>query len=238
MAPRGRLAGQVAIVTGAGRGIGKAIAHALSAEGAHTVLAARTRAEIEEVAGAIRQAGGNATPLVADVTVERQIARMAADALKITGSIDILVNNAGIGVFKPVSEMTIGEFDAMWSVNMRGVFLATKAVLPAMMKSGSGAIVNIASLAGKNSFKGGAGYCATKWALRGFAGSLMLEVRERSIRVITIYPGSVVTSFSAAGKSGPTITQPEDVAEAVVFSVTAPTRSMFSEIDLRPTRPA
>jgi NADP-dependent 3-hydroxy acid dehydrogenase YdfG len=106
-----------------------------------------------------------------------------------------------------------------------------------MIRVRGGEIVNIASLAGKNTFKGGAGYCATKWALRGFAGSLMLEVREHNIRVMTICPGSVDTGFSVSGKKGDRITQPEDVADAVLFAVTAPARSMFSEIELRPTNP-
>jgi 3-oxoacyl-[acyl-carrier protein] reductase len=106
-----------------------------------------------------------------------------------------------------------------------------------MISQKRGAIVNISSLAGKNSFKGGTGYCATKWALRGFASSLMLEVREHNIRVITIFPGSVDTSFSQMNKRGERITQPDDVASAVVFAVTAPDRSMFSEIDVRPTNP-
>jgi NADP-dependent 3-hydroxy acid dehydrogenase YdfG len=237
MATEAALKGQVAIVTGAGRGIGRAISTALAAEGAHVVLAARTAAEIGKVAGEIQAAGGAATSVVADLTRPEQIERLANEALKISGAIDILVNNAGIGVFKPVSEMSVDELDAMWNVNLRGTFLATKAVLPAMTKGKRGAIVNIASLAGKNTFKGGAGYCATKWGLRGFAGSLMLEVREHNIRVVTIFPGSVDTNFSRAGKRGPQITQAEDVASAVLFAVTAPARSMFSEIDLRPTIP-
>ena len=232
-----RLSGRVAVVTGSGRGIGKAIAGALAAEGAHVVLAARTAAEIEKVAAAIRSEGGLATAVRTDVTDERQVGDLIAESLKIKGSVDILVNNAGIGVFKPVLAMDVSDFDAMWNVNMRGVFLATRAVLPSMIRSRSGAIVNIASLAGKNTFKGGAGYGATKWALRGFAGSLMLEVREHNIRVVTICPGSVDTGFSAGGKKGAHITQPEDVASAVIFAVTAPGRSMFSEIDLRPTNP-
>ena len=237
MATEAALKGQVAIVTGAGRGIGRAISTALAAEGAHVVLAARTAAEIGKVAGEIQAAGGAATSVVTDLTRPEQIERLANEALKINGAIDILVNNAGIGVFKPVSEMSVDELDAMWNVNLRGTFLATKAVLPAMTKGKRGAIVNIASLAGKNTFKGGAGYCATKWGLRGFAGSLMLEVREHNIRVVTIFPGSVDTNFSRAGKRGPQITQAEDVASAVLFAVTAPARSMFSEIDLRPTIP-
>ena len=232
-----RLAGKVAIVTGAGRGIGKSIARALASEGAHVVLASRTLAEIERLAGDIRTSGGAATPVRADITDERQVNHLAAESLKISGALDILVNNAGIGVFKPVVAMEVSDFDAMWNVNMRGVFLATRSVLPSMIRARSGAIVNIASLAGKNTFKG-AGYGATKWALRGFAGSLMLEVREHNIRVVTICPGSVDTDFSSSGKKGPQITQPEDVASAVIFAVTAPVRSNFSEIDIRPTNPA
>jgi len=232
-----KLSGKVAVVTGAGRGIGKAIALALAAEGAHVVLAARTSAEIEKAAMDIRSTGGLATAVRADMTDEGQVGHLIGEALKVNGSVDILVNNAGIGVFKPVIAMQVSEFDAMWNVNMRGVFLATRAVLPSMIGSRRGAIVNIASLAGKNIFKGGAGYGATKWALRGFAGSLMLEVREHNIRVVTICPGSVDTDFSPEGKKGAQITQPEDVASAVVFAVSAPERSMFSEIDLRPTNP-
>jgi len=233
-----RLAGKVAIVTGAGRGIGKSIARALAAEGAHVVLASRTQPEIEHLAAEIRSAGGAATPVRTDITDERDVERLTAEALKVSGAVDVLVNNAGIGVFKPVVAMAVSDFDAMWNVNMRGVFLATRSVLPPMIRARGGAIVNIASLAGKNTFKGGAGYGATKWALRGFAGSLMLEVREHNIRVVTICPGSVDTDFSSTGKKGAQITQPEDVASAVIFAVTAPARSMFSEIDLRPTNPA
>ena len=233
-----KLAGKVAVVTGAGRGIGRAIARALAAEGAHVVLASRTQNEIDVLAGEIRSSGGAATPVRTDITDEKQVERLVAESLKVNGAVDVLVNNAGIGVFTPVVAMAVTDFDAMWNVNMRGVFLATKSVLPSMIRARSGAIVNIASLAGKNTFKGGAGYGATKWALRGFAGSLMLEVREHNIRVVTICPGSVDTDFSSTGKKGAQITQPEDVASAVIFAVTAPGRSMFSEIDLRPTNPA
>jgi 3-oxoacyl-[acyl-carrier protein] reductase len=233
-----RLSGQVAVVTGAGRGIGRSIAGALAGEGAHVVLASRTLTEIESAAAVIRKEGGGATAVRTDVTDESQVEELVAQALRINGSVDVLVNNAGIGVFKRVIEMQVAEFDAMWNVNMRGVFLATRAVLPSMIRAKTGAIVNIASLAGKNTFKGGAGYGATKWALRGFAGSLMLEVRGHNIRVVTICPGSVDTGFSPGGKRGAQITQPEDVASAVIFAVSAPGRSMFSEIDLRPTNPA
>lgn len=232
-----KLQEKVAIVTGAGRGIGHSIATALAKEGASVILAGRTGSELSALQKNITADGGNALAVTADITLEADVARLVDEALKQYGRIDILVNNAGVGVFKKVIDLEPADFDLMWNVNMRGVFLATKAVLPHMLKARAGDIVNIASLAGKNHFVGGAAYAATKWALRGFAGSLMLEVREANIRVATIFPGSVDTGFSSLNKRGGKITQPEDVAEAVLFAVTAPGRTMFSEIDVRPTNP-
>jgi len=231
------LQGQVAIVTGASKGIGRAIAGRLASEGAQVVLSSRTQAPLEEAAAEISRQGLKAIPLVTDVSSEEQVNQLVKSTVQKFGRIDILVNNAGFGIFKSAAELTVDEFDSMWRVNMRGVFLATKAVLPHMSAAKSGDIVNICSLAGKNGFKGGTGYGATKWALRGFATSLMLEVRENNIRVITVFPGSVETGFSTTGKRGENITQPEDVADAVFFAVSAPRRSMFSEIDVRPTNP-
>ncbi len=237
MTTTNRLSGKVAVVTGGGRGIGRGIALALANEGAHVVLCSRTLQELRSAEEEIRSLGGSASAVKADMKSEQDVAALAKTVLDRYGRVDVLVNNAGLGYLKPVSDLSIDEFDEMWKVNVRGVFLVTKAFLPSMMKAGSGAIVNIASLAGKNSFKGGAGYGSTKWALRGFAGSLMLEVRDYNIRVVTIFPGSVNTSFSSSGKKGDNIPRPEDVGAAVVFAVTAEGRAMFSEIDLRPTRP-
>jgi 3-oxoacyl-[acyl-carrier protein] reductase len=232
-----RLEGQVAIVTGASRGIGRAISMALHREGASVVLAARGNDELESLATEIRAHGGKAIPLKVDLTNDDEVRMLVDETVQTYGRIDIVVNNAGRGVFKPFAEMGIADFDEMWKLNMRAPFVLTKAALPHMIKQKSGAIVNIASLAGKNSFINGTGYAATKWALRGWASSLMLEVREHNIRVVTVFPGSVDTTFSSMNKRGDKITQPEDVADAVVFAVTAPARSMFSEIDVRPTNP-
>jgi NADP-dependent 3-hydroxy acid dehydrogenase YdfG len=232
-----RLEGQVAIVTGGSRGIGRATALALAQEGASVVITARTKPELELVAKEIHQLGAQVIPLKVDLTSDDQVWTLVDETMKRFGRIDILVNNAGMGVFKPFVEMGTAEFDAMWRLNMRTPFVLTKLVLPHMIKQSRGAIVNIASLAGKNSFVNGTGYAATKWALRGWASSLMLEVRRHNIRVVTIFPGSVDTTFSTINRRGEAITQPEDVANAVVFAVTAPTRSMFSEIDVRPTNP-
>ena len=231
-----RLTEQVALVTGGGRGIGRGIAIALAHEGAHVCVCSRTDAEIRSAVEEIQKLGGTASALVADVSSETDVQALAKSVIERYGRMDILVNNAGIGIMKPVTELSVEEFDNMWKVNTRGVFMVTKAFLPSMIAAKRGIIVNIASLAAKNTFKNGAGYCASKWALRGIAGSLMLEVREYNIRVVTIFPGSVDTGFSPHGKKGDTIPQPEDIGAAVVFAATAPSRAMISEIDVRPTR--
>ncbi len=233
----GHLDGKVAIVTGGSKGIGRGIGLALAGEGAKVVLSARGNDELQRAVAEMRRDKLEVTGIQADVSREEDVQRLIEGAVKTYGRLDILVNNAGVGFFKPVTELSVEEFDTMWGTNVRGVFLMTKAAIPHLQRAGGGDIVHIASLAGKNIFKNGSGYCATKWALRGFAGSMMLDVREHNIRTITICPGSVETAFSSTGKKGSNIPQAEDVASAVVFAVTADGRAMFSEIDLRPTNP-
>jgi len=232
-----RLKDQVAIVTGGSKGIGRAIVERLAREGAKVTLCARNEADVKKTSAELSNQGLSVEGFGADVASEEQV-RSLVDAVSTRhGRIDILVNNAGLGIFGNFVDSSIADIDTMLATNIRGVMLATHAVLPHMIGQSGGQIVHIASLAGKNTVKGGAVYAATKWALRGFAASLMLEVREHNIRVVTVCPGSVDTSFSSSGKRGGNITQPEDVADAVVFAISAPARSMFSEIDVRPTRP-
>lgn len=234
-----KLQGTITLVTGAGRGIGKAIATTLAAEGSTVVLVARTPSELESVRTEIERRGGKAVSLPADITKPGQVHAVFDSVSKQFGRLDILVNNAGIGRFAPVRELSLSDFDAMWNVNMRGLFLCTQRAVNMMEARKSGVIVNISSLAGKSAFVNGAGYAATKWALMGFAKCLMLEVREHNIRVITICPGSVDTTFShpqdpsRAGK----LIDPQDVADALLAAVTIPARSMVSEMDIRPTNP-
>ncbi|HLF14108.1 MAG TPA: SDR family NAD(P)-dependent oxidoreductase [Bacteroidota bacterium] len=234
------LAGKVALVTGAGRGIGRSIAMALAGEGASIAVSARTQSQIDEVASAIRSSGGKAAAVRTDMRDAGQVARLAETTLKEFGRIDILVNNAGLGHFARVEQLSAADFDEMWEVNVRGVFLLTKAVLPMMSAQRSGDIVNIASLAGRNSFAGGAGYSATKWALIGFGRSLMLEVRENNIRVITLCPGSVDTGFAGPGQAPArpgVIPTAGDIAAVALDALRMPRNVMVSEIDIRPTNP-
>lgn len=228
---------KVAIVTGAGRGIGKSIAIALAENGVDVALVSRTLSELKSNADIIEKIGGKALPIVADISNEQHVDRMVQEVVTKFGKIDILVNNAGVGYFSKVAEMKLEEFDQMFSVNMRGLFLATKSVLPYMIKQKSGDIINISSLAGRNAFVGGAGYSATKWGVIGFASSLMLEVRQHNIRVITICPGSVNTSFSDNVKNPSRMPQPEDIAKVVVNALSMPRNVMVSEVDVRPTNP-
>jgi len=234
------LATSTAWVTGAGKGIGEATARALASEGVRVALTSRTRENLERVAADIVSDGGTAVVIPADVTVESDIRRAWDVVANEFGGVDILVNNAGIGRFATVGELSVSDFDAMWNLNVRGLFLCTQAVLPSMQQKQSGVIVNISSLAGKNAFVNGAGYAATKWAVNGFSNCLRLEVRKQNIKVITVCPGSVATEFTS-GEKDPrrvgSILQPEDVADAIIGALKLPERAMMSEIDLRPTNP-
>ena len=236
-----KLENKTAVVTGAGKGIGKAIALALSGAGANVVIAARTQSDMEGVANLVRESGGAALPVRADVSKEEDVQSLVSQTMDRFGRIDMLINNAGIGSFANVESLSVGKFDRMWEVNVRGVFLCTRAVLPAMIRQKSGDIINISSLAGRNSFAGGAGYCSTKWALIGFARCLMLEVRAHNIRVITLCPGSVDTDFGdhehGAPRSQGVIPTADDVARVVLDSISMPRHVMVSEIDIRPTNP-
>lgn len=225
----------VAIVTGASKGIGKSIALSLAASGSKIVLASRNQEELDALAKEIRARGGTSLGVPTDVSDEVQVLRLVKMTMAEFGRIDVLVNNAGYAVISKIVDADVKDYDGMMNVNLRGPFLCSKAVLPSMIQQKRGAIINIASLAGKNAFAGGAIYSATKWGLLGFSRSLMLEVREYNIRIVTICPGSVNTTFSGPSKESEKIIQPQDVADAVLFALTMPARSNVSEIDIRPT---
>jgi 3-oxoacyl-[acyl-carrier protein] reductase len=233
-----RLDGQVAVITGAGRGIGAAIAQQLSNLGATAVLCGRTRPALDSVAQAIAQAGGKAEAVPCDLTSLQSVEAAARHVEASFGRMDILVNNAGIGGFGgPLHQLPPDSWDQILNTNLRGVYYTTRAFAPLMMRARSGHIVNISSLAGKNALPNGAAYAASKWGLNGLSYSLAEELRDHNIRVAVICPGSTNTDLSPhAGKDPAKMLQPEDVAHTVAMLVTQSPQSFVSEILLRPTQ--
>jgi NAD(P)-dependent dehydrogenase (short-subunit alcohol dehydrogenase family) len=232
------LVGQVAVVTGAGRGIGAAIASKIAGMGATVVLAGRTREPLESTSDAIVTAGGQAEPVVCDVMHLSSVEALAAHVDKTFGRLDILVNNAGIGGFGgPLYQLPPESWDQVLNTNLRGVYYCVRAFAPLMIRARSGHIINISSLAGKNALPNGAAYAASKWGLNGLSYSVAEELRAYNIRVSVVCPGSVDTELSPhAGKDKAKMLQPEDVAHAVAMLVTQAPQSFVSEILLRPTQ--
>src|SRR5215469_12089563 len=176
MDTRQPLAGQVAVTTGAGRGIGAAIARKLAALGATSVLLGRTQSSLDETARAIVDAGGKTEVIPCDVTVLHQLEYASARVDSTFGRLDILVNNAGIGGFKdPLHSLPPDDWDRILNTNLRGVYFAIRAFAPFMIRAGSGHIINISSLAGKNALPNGAAYAASKWGLNGLTYSIAEE---------------------------------------------------------------
>jgi len=232
------LSGQVAVVTGAGRGIGAAIARTLAALGATSVLLGRTQATLDATARAVTDAGGKAEVIPCDVTVLHQLEYASARIDSTFGRLDILVNNAGIGGFtEPLHQLLPDDWDRILNTNLRGVYYAIHAFAPLMIQANSGHIINISSLAGKNALPKGAAYAASKWGLNGLTYSVAEELRGSNIRVSVICPGSVDTELSPhTGKDPDKMLRPEDVAHSVAMLVTQSPQSFMSEILLRPTQ--
>jgi 3-oxoacyl-[acyl-carrier protein] reductase len=232
------LSAQVAVVTGAGRGIGAAIATSLARLGAHAVLCGRTVSAIQATAAAIASEGGASTAVECDVTDLRSVESMAARIEDLFGRLDILVNNAGVGGGNsPLHELAPEVWQQVMNTNLRGVYYCIRSLAPVMIRRRSGHIVNVSSLAGKNPLPNGAAYSASKWGLNGLTYSVAEELRVHNIRVSVICPGSVHTEFSPhPGKSPDRMLQPSDVAHAVAMIVTQAPQSFASEILLRPTQ--
>jgi NAD(P)-dependent dehydrogenase (short-subunit alcohol dehydrogenase family) len=232
-----RLTGGVALVTGGSRGIGRAIAHRLASLGASVSICGRDRPALEESARQLAKIGVPVHTQIADVTKPADVTDLLAGTESTLGPITILVNNAGIGLFGPTHEKTEADWDRVLDTNLKGVFLVSRAVAPSMIRRGSGDIINISSLAGKNTFAGGGIYCASKWGVLGLSGCMAEDLREQGIRVSVICPGSVATDFSGRSpKDSSKVLSPEDVAHAVETIVTQGPRSFLSEIHLRPLR--
>ena len=233
------LAEKIALVTGASRGIGRAIALRLARLGASLAICARSRADLQRTADELRKHGVKALPIVADVTRADDVQQMVEQTGNELGEVEILVNNAGIGIFGPFHERSEADWDAVFDTNLKAVFLASRAMAPRMIRLGRGHIINISSLASKSAFAGGAIYCASKWGLMGLTACMAEDLRAHGVRVSVVCPGSVATEFSAhAGRNPATLLQPEDVAHAVAMLVTQSPNSFISEVDVRPLRKA
>ncbi len=237
-ASEGPLQGQVAIVTGAGGGIGAAIARQLAQMGAVTIVCGRRRTPLEETAAAIAKAGGQAEVAECDVTSLASVEALAALVERKAGRADILVNNAGVGSFAgPLHQMSPEAWEQVMNTNLRGVFYCMRSFTPMMVRARNGHIVNISSLAGKNALPNGAAYAASKWGLSGLSYSTAEELRGHNIRVSVVCPGSVHTDLSPhEGKDPKKMLQPEDVAHVVAMLVSQKAQSFVSEVLLRPTQ--
>src|SRR6266446_329818 len=230
-----QLAGQVALVTGGNRGIGKAIATRLAALGAAVAICGRDSQTLAITASELQAVGTPIHSQRADVTKSSDVDALIKETETALGAISILVNNAGMGLFGPAHEKTEQEWDTLMNTNLKSVFLVSRRVVSDMIQRKTGDIINISSLAGKNTFAGGGIYCASKWALQGLSGCMAEDLRNFGIRVSTVCPGSVATEFSGRGAKDPSkVLTAVDVAHAVAMIATQGPQSFLSEVHLRP----
>jgi NADP-dependent 3-hydroxy acid dehydrogenase YdfG len=239
--------GQVALVTGASSGIGEATAEALADGGARVALAARRRDELRAVADRIEADGGEALVVPTDVTDEAQVEAMVETTVEEFGRLDVLVNNAGVMLLEPLVEADTANLRRMVEVNLLGLMNATHAALPVMLEQGSGHVVNISSVAGREASRTASGYNATKFGVNGFSDAVRKEVTEEGIRVTVIEPGYVETELqehipSEAVKrraeemaASMDVLQSGDIARAVRYAVAQPQHVSVNEVLIRPT---
>jgi NAD(P)-dependent dehydrogenase (short-subunit alcohol dehydrogenase family) len=232
-----KLTGQVAVVTGAGRGIGRAIAHALGREGATVVLAARSGPELEGVAREIQQAGGRALAVPTDVRQEAAVEALARRVLAEWRQVDVLVNAAGVATFAPVTDSKVDDWDQMLAVNLRGAVLCCRALLPAMIGRRRGTIVNVGSVVTSRSLSGSAAYTASKYGLLGFSRVLAEEMRPHAVRVGVLSAGATDTPLWDAMPGAPArdrMLRPDQVAEAVLLMAGLGPNATLEEVTLLP----
>lgn len=234
-----KLAGTVAAITGGTRGIGRAIAERLLDEGVRVAICGTTR---ESVDRALEDLAGRGELLgeVADVSKLEDVQRFVAATMAGFGRIDAFINNAGVGMFRAAGDLTPEEWHRMIGVNLTGTYYCCHEILPIFRQQGSGDIVNISSLAGKNPFAGGSGYNASKFGLNGFSEAMMLDHRNDGVRVSYVMPGSVATEFGGHGADvgADWKIAPEDVADVVQMLLEMPRRTTVSRVEIRPSRPA
>ncbi|MEO8795956.1 MAG: SDR family oxidoreductase [Daejeonella sp.] len=231
------LKNKIAIITGASRGIGKAIAENLAEAGVHVLLTARNEQELNEAVVSITRSGGKATAFPFDLSNETEVSDFIDQINSAGYQVDILINNAGIGSFEPVTETDSNFWDQVMDVNVKGTFLMCKYLVPHMQKNNQGHILNVASDVAKRTFANGAMYCASKYAQDAFSSALRKEVREQNIKVSVLYPGKVETYFNNS-VPGPNSNferlQPADIAAAVNYILSAPAHVVIDELMIHP----
>jgi 3-oxoacyl-[acyl-carrier protein] reductase len=232
------LAGKKAMVTGGTRGIGLAITESLLKAGAAVAICGRDEATLDSAVSALQTIHGQRIfGKTCDVSRSKEVAEFFTFADARLGGLDILVNNAGIGRFKSTADLTIEDWHRVIDTNLSGVFYCCHEALPRMRKHESGYIINISSLAGKNSFAGGAAYNASKFGLNGFSEAMMLDHRFDGVRVSYVMPGSVNTDFGSGKKDTSWMIDPADVAEILMLLLRMPDRTLVSRVEVRPTKP-
>jgi 3-oxoacyl-[acyl-carrier protein] reductase len=236
-----KLKNKIAVITGAGKGIGRAAAELLLKEGASVALNSRTKADLDAFVKQNSSYKERILTVDGDISKEEVIKKLVKETINKFNRIDILVNNAGFGKFGNLVDSTTQDFDDMFNTNVRALYILTRDILPYMIKQNEGTIINIASISGKNGVPGGAIYSATKHAVMGLSRSLMFEVRKYGIRVIAICPGSVDTEFfrdiSSELKNESMLTS-ADIADTILYAATLPKNATVNEIELRPSNPS
>ena len=232
------LNGKVALITGAGRGIGKAVALTLAQSGCRVILTARTVSQLEEVQREAESRRGAAVAIAGDLTRDEDIDRLVTESHKRFGMVDILINNAGWGKRASVARASIADWDQTFRLNLRAPMILAQRLIPAMIEKREGAVINIGSVSGKTGEANGAAYSASKFGLIGFTQSLYEEVREHGIKVSVILPGFVDTPLIPPNRQldRSKMIQADDIAQAVLYVLTSPATSCPVEITVRPQR--
>jgi 3-oxoacyl-[acyl-carrier protein] reductase len=234
------LAGKVVVVTGGTKGIGRAIAEAVLAAGAHVGICGRNGGEVDRAVSDLRKrapADTRVAGAVCDVSDPDQVRSLFEVVDKELEGIDVLVNNAGVGVFGTTAELSIEQWRQTVDTNLSGAFYCAREALRRFRARGAGYIINISSLAGKNPFAGGAAYNASKFGLNGFSEAMMLDHRQENVRVSYIMPGSVDTAFGRNSEPADWKIAPSDIAEIVIGLLRMPARTLVSRVEVRPSKP-
>ena len=232
------LTGKTAVVTGATRGIGFALAGVLADAGATVAICGRSQASVDEaVRGLTNERHRKVAGKVADVRTSTDVAALFEWVEREAGGPDILVNNAGLGIMRSTAELTVNDWQQTIETNLSGAFYCSREALARMKNRGSGYIINIGSLAGKNAFAGGAAYNASKFGLNGFTEAMMLDHRYDNVRVTHIMPGSVDTEFGGGSAGADWKIAPEDIGDIVLMLLRMPERTLVSQVEVRPAKP-